>query len=98
MGMHPSEAYEYVVEAGRECGFEVNGWARDGKVLEVYGSSPDDGPDIELQIILFDGFVLIPEHYDINLKDKVQERVEVFAKRLSAISGENAVVDMKWVP
>ncbi len=95
--MSSLEAYDYVVEASRECGFEVNGWAREGKVLEVYNGFARE-PEMELQIVLFDGFVIVPEHYDVNLKDKVKERAEAFAKRLGVISGQNAVVDMKWVP
>ncbi len=93
--MHPLEAYGYVLSAARECGFELNGWIREGKVLEVLNDI-DGKPDFDMEVMLIDGFVVVPNcpAHKTSLDEGTKERAEKFANYLSEISGQKAVVDM----
>ncbi len=96
MGMHPLEAYGFVLQAAQECGFEMNGWIREGKVLEVMNGL-DVKPDLVVDVMLIDGFVVVPTcpTYKTVLDEGTKERAEKFAESLRGISGQKVVVDMK---
>ncbi|TSC89603.1 MAG: hypothetical protein G01um10143_93 [Parcubacteria group bacterium Gr01-1014_3] len=100
MGMHPMEAYNYVLYAARKSGFEFNDWVREGKVIEVLPAGKDD-PCFTMDVILIDGFSLEP-HWQPQILMITEERekaavelVKKFAEALRKHSGKNVSLNLQ---